>query len=551
MKQTPSPPKKSKDPDPEPAPVWQPSFRFCVALLLAIIALFAIIRFRLRDMPLERDEGEYAYAGQLILQAVPPYKLAYNMKLPGTYAAYALIMAILGQTPAGIHLGLLLINAATILLMYILVTRLFGRLAGLVAAASYGLLTTSASVLGLEAHAAHFVVLPAIAGLLVLFDALDRKRPRLYLLSGFLLGLSFVMKQPGIFFAIFGGLYLLRREWTRPLQSKTLLTRFGLFTLGVVIPYGVICLIMWRAGVFGRFWFWTFSYARHYSLSFADGLHELLGEFPLVVAPSVAVWLIAAWGLTAFLWNARARRHASWCFGFLLFSCLAVSLGLRFSLHYFILLLPAVSLLASIAVSSATSYLVERNRPAYLRAFPVAAFLAVFTISILGQRKLLFETGPIIADRTIYGPNPFPEALTVADYLRSHTDPYASIAVIGSEPEIYFYAHRRSATGYIYTYALMENQPYALTMQNEMISEIESSRPEFVVVVDVPMSWMLTPQSQRHIFTWIKPYLRDHYEKVGLADIRDGQPTEYRWGEEAAHYHPQSRYLVYVYRHRN
>src|SRR5438093_9218278 len=64
------------------------------------------VRLRLRDMPLERDEGEYAYAGQLILQGIAPYKLVYNLKFPGTYAAYALIMAIFGQTPAGIHLGL-------------------------------------------------------------------------------------------------------------------------------------------------------------------------------------------------------------------------------------------------------------------------------------------------------------------------------------------------------------------------------------------------------------------------------------------------------------
>jgi hypothetical protein len=38
---------------------------------------------------LERDEGEYAYAGQLMLQGIPPYQLAYTMKLPGPFAAYA------------------------------------------------------------------------------------------------------------------------------------------------------------------------------------------------------------------------------------------------------------------------------------------------------------------------------------------------------------------------------------------------------------------------------------------------------------------------------
>lgn len=45
-------------------------------LLLAVIVLFSLIRLRLLDMPLERDEGEYAYAGQLLLQGIPPYQLA-------------------------------------------------------------------------------------------------------------------------------------------------------------------------------------------------------------------------------------------------------------------------------------------------------------------------------------------------------------------------------------------------------------------------------------------------------------------------------------------
>ena len=82
------------------------------ALATIVFTLIVAIRIRLLGIPLERDEGEYAYAGQLILQGIPPYKLAYNMKFPGTYAAYALIMSIFGQTIVGIHIGLLLINAA-------------------------------------------------------------------------------------------------------------------------------------------------------------------------------------------------------------------------------------------------------------------------------------------------------------------------------------------------------------------------------------------------------------------------------------------------------
>jgi len=39
--------------------------------------------------PLDRDEGEYAYFGQLLLEGVPPYAGAYNLKVPGIYGAYA------------------------------------------------------------------------------------------------------------------------------------------------------------------------------------------------------------------------------------------------------------------------------------------------------------------------------------------------------------------------------------------------------------------------------------------------------------------------------
>jgi len=76
-------------------------------LAVIVFGVVLAIRIRLLGIPLERDEGEYAYAGQLMLQGIPPYKLAYNMKLPGIYAAYAVIMSTFGQTILGIHLGLL------------------------------------------------------------------------------------------------------------------------------------------------------------------------------------------------------------------------------------------------------------------------------------------------------------------------------------------------------------------------------------------------------------------------------------------------------------
>src|SRR6266446_7023836 len=66
------------------------------ALLGLIVLGAAALRLRLLDVPLDRDEGEYGYFAQLLLQGVPPYAQAYNLKLPGIYGVYAAILAAFG-----------------------------------------------------------------------------------------------------------------------------------------------------------------------------------------------------------------------------------------------------------------------------------------------------------------------------------------------------------------------------------------------------------------------------------------------------------------------
>jgi hypothetical protein len=55
-------------------------------LLVTILVVTAAIRIRLLGIPLERDEGEYAYTGQLMLHGIPPYQLIYSMKFPASWS---------------------------------------------------------------------------------------------------------------------------------------------------------------------------------------------------------------------------------------------------------------------------------------------------------------------------------------------------------------------------------------------------------------------------------------------------------------------------------
>jgi len=226
---------------------------WCV-LAVIVFGVVLAIRIRLLGIPLERDEGEYAYAGQLMLQGIPPYKLAYNMKFPGTYAAYALIMSIFGQTITGIHLGLLLVNAATVALVFLLGRKLLNSTAGIAAAASYAVLSVSPSVLGFAGHATHFVMLPVIGGTLLLFNHSDRQTFGRLFASGLLFGVGLLMKQPAVFFILFGAIYLVSTDIRRRLGLKRTFLRNLTFGAGALLPFGFSCLLLWYAGVFNNFW---------------------------------------------------------------------------------------------------------------------------------------------------------------------------------------------------------------------------------------------------------------------------------------------------------
>src|SRR5439155_9283335 len=169
----------------------------------------AAIRLRLLDLPLDRDEGEYAYFGQLLLEGVPPYAAAYNLKAPGIYVAYALILAVFGHTTTGIHLGLIVVTSATTVLTYLLARRLVGLAAGLVAAAVYAVQALNPKVLGLAAYAEHFVLLFVVAGALVLQTPARDRRPAIVLAAGLLFGVAFLMKQSAAAFVVGGALTML------------------------------------------------------------------------------------------------------------------------------------------------------------------------------------------------------------------------------------------------------------------------------------------------------------------------------------------------------
>ncbi|PWU19176.1 MAG: hypothetical protein C5B50_07160 [Verrucomicrobia bacterium] len=208
-------------------------------------------------------------------------------------------------------------------------------------------------------------------------------------------------------------------------------------------------------------------------------------------------------------------------------SAVAVSIGFFFRNHYFILLLPVMALLVGIGVSRSIHVLLYDHTIELVLAVPVLIlFVAGVGATLIGNGGFWFGSSPGKVVDDIYGSTIFSEAARAAEYLRLHTPENARVAVLGSEPEIYFYSRRQAGTGYLYAYPLVESQPYARKMQDEMISEIERSRPDYVLYVDDVLSWMPEPRCDRRIFDWWRSYGAANFELVSALPITGTKEAE-------------------------
>jgi hypothetical protein len=94
-------------------------------------------------------------------------------------------------------------------------------------------------------------------------------------------------------------------------------------------------------------------------------------------------------------------------------------------------------------------------------------------------------------------------------------------------------------------YPLMEAQPYALRMQNELIEDLETNPPAYIAYFPIAHSWFVQKNSEMKITAWIPRYLQEHYDKVGLVEIDDHE-ARYYWDDQQIGRHPGTRYFAVI-----
>jgi hypothetical protein len=380
-------------------------------------------------------------------------------------------------------------------------------------------------------HATHYVILAALGGILALLRAQERGWPAGFFWSGTLFGVAFLMKQPGGAFALFGAALLLwaaaRRE---PPGWKTHAPRLGLFCAGVLAPIVLTFLALWRLGVWEKFWWWTVTYARVHAtaLPWALAKERLIASF-IPWRWELIYWFLAAAGLAAAFLEKNRADDKFFLGALLFFSAAAVCPGLGFTGHYYVLMLPVIGLLCAKALTVLANRLASSSL-APVRGAPWVLFCLAWSGTAWVHRDVFFQLSPVAATARIYPVNNFIAYPPLARYLKEHTAPDATFAVLGSEPELLFYMHRRSVTGYIYMYDLVRNHPFRRQMEMDMRNEVERGKPDYVIFVNLGLSWLPYPREYlESMKDWLMNYTQTYYAPFGVVTF---PPNRYVWGPD-------------------
>ncbi len=509
-------------------------------LSLGVALLFAaILRVPIADIPLERDEGEYAYIGERWLRGEVPYRDAFDQKPPGVFLVYGAVIRTLGRSVSAIHWGAQIWSFGTVAAVWALARSAGGNAVGAAAGLLFSLLFTNPGVLGNAANAETFLILPSTLSLLAALRARRSGSARWALAAGVLAGMATLFKQVALTNALLAAAVAMGLPNQRELplgaqgHAKTrssIAVRLGWFVVGGALAWlPFVAWFVW-AGAFREFWDsvagYNLGYASSVPLKFY--LRNFRWTFGTILALAWPAYLLAALGFAAWIAKPERRRKAQLFGAWLAASAAGVAIGGYFRDHYYIQALPAVAVLAAMGARALADLAGDRWKRATF-AIALAAPL-YYTVSVSDGYYLPGDVKAKFCE--IYSSNSFAISEEVGLFIAARTKPDDRIFIFGSEPQILFHADRRSATRYIFVYPLMVPTERARQRQAELIREVERASPKVVVTVFARTSFLANRRTATEAFeaTW---RMLGGYRLVALTLYEKDDSSRFLVGAEA------------------
>ncbi len=446
------------------------AYRVDTLLLGGILLLGLLLRLPGMALPLERDEGAYAYIAYNWLHGGLPYRDAFDHKPPLIYLLF-IPPLLTGMSPTtAIRAWATLLFLTSLVLVYLIGRRVWDRWSALLAALIFAVAGSAFDLQGLVLNTDQALVLPALVALWAAIRLVETDRLTFAVGLGAALAAAVLIKPVAVALVVLPLLACPRgvRGASRLLAGVV---------LGVALVALPLAAYFWMRGGLPDLIFGVLTYNRLYAAEARDQWQ--LGALVDMFAPFVPL-LLAALGGVALLVVPRgtiplSSRRAGWLVAGSAAALLLAAVGsLRPFVHYYYPSLPCLALLAAPSLrwlwteavgTTAVQQLAGRLAPVLLGALLIGPFgaqnAALLGSSAEEQAVRLYGDG---------GKYYFAPAPTVAEYIQAHTAPDDYIYIFAAEPQVYLLAQRPSASRYIYDYPLMLLPGAATELHQELLA---------------------------------------------------------------------------------
>ena len=485
---------------------------FIISVITLFLAFFILLNWNSFSAPFERDEGEYAYSAWLLRSGDTPYQDSFLQKPPLIIYTY-----LLGQTLAPFAVWPPRVLAAififlTSILVGLIAWKEWGKLTGVFSAFLFLPFVSFPPLAPFAANTEKFMLLPMIAlvALFVFYKNSQKSWP--YILAGLFSTLAIFYKPiclPVIFFIIIFYLFKLYRSYEVPKIS--LLIKPILLIGGTALVASIVLLIPFLK-VWPSFFQEVFTFNVSYASNPANidaSSHNPLSNLIYFSAKFFHYWWVLLFLLFGLIFE--RPKNIFYYFILLLFSLLAI-----FSSpisHYYLILIPFLALLCGALFNSLLESFSLSNRQ---KIITTAIILPVILFIIIFPFKNQFSLSPQKLCEWIYGTvNPFGESEEVAKHLATVTKKNDLVFVAGSEPQIYYYAERKSATRFVITYPLNLPTPFREQFQRELVADLEKNPPEAIVLSQRVFSGLWSEGNPRIFIDYFTNLTSQKYKIMG------------------------------------
>ncbi len=447
--------------------------------------------------PLARDQGIFAYSGQVILDGGVPYRDVYEQKGPATHYTFALALWLAGSTPWAIRGMFFIIAWCGSQLAATLGARWAGPAARLPCAVCYAL----AMLQGDSGAPWHTGQVEDILALLLLASVclvgradLAERAGRVFL-AGLTLGLACSYK-PTVIVPALAIAAVVFWSWRKSGVSwKRTGQLLALATLGLLLPSAIFAGWLAYQGALDDFWMFVVDH--NLSVYVGGFRHRLVAATWLFNSDWGRLVLLALLGIT--LVSPKSRLLA-WSLGAVLLGSWGAVIwqGKYWQYHW----TPAIAPLAIIA-GVGLAWLVDAmlHRVGWKRASWIGAVSATVVIACVaapsnyaslleqwtglsriarGKQTLEdfqgeFRCGSVNAD----------DHVEVAAWIKEQTTPDDTIAVWGHEAVLHVLSERRSPSRFVLNRTLCQRKsPHIEAWRQEYIKDLQEKHPELIVVVE-------------------------------------------------------------------